>query len=117
MSGTILPHLAITRTGGVDCPLLKSTAANTAAIAASGAAVLTVSQLLPFSYVRHLSSDVLRSLQAIARAPTGAAPVDLSTLDAQGLVDSYQQGRADLDAIRPPCNEYPGYQPQTHYQG
>ena len=57
-------------------------------------------QLLPFSYVRHLSSDVLRALQAIARAPTGAAPVDLTTLDEQGLVDAYQQGRADLDAIR-----------------
>ena len=87
-------------TGGADCPLLKGTAANAAAIAASGMAVLTVSQLLPFSYVRHLSSDVLRSLQAIARAPSGAAPVDLSSLDAQGLVDAYQQGRADLDAIR-----------------
>ena len=26
--------------------------------------------------------------------------MDLSTLDEQGLVDAYQQGRADLDAIR-----------------
>lgn len=82
----------ISGSGGSDCPLLKSIAANTAAIAATGAAVLTISQLLPFSYVRHLSSNVLRSLQAIARAPTGAAPVDLSTLDEQGLVDAYQQG-------------------------
>lgn len=87
-------------TGGSDCPLLKSTAANVAAITASGAAVLTVAQLLPFSYVRHLTSDVLRALQAIARAPTGAAPVDLTSLDEAGLVDAYQQGRADLDAIR-----------------
>jgi hypothetical protein len=86
--------------GGANCPLLTSTAANAAAITAAGAAVLTVSQLLPFNYVRHLSSDVLRALQAIARAPTGAAPVDLTTLDEQGLVDAYQQGRADLDAIR-----------------
>ena len=87
-------------TGGSDCPLLKSTAANVAAITASGAAVLTVAQLLPFSYVRHLTSDVLRALQAIARAPSGAAPVDLTSLDEAGLVDAYQQGRADLDAIR-----------------
>ena len=86
--------------GGAACPLLTSTAANAAAITAAGAAVLTVSQLLPFSYVRHLSSDVLRALQAIARAPSGAAPVDLTALDEQGLVDAYQQGRADMDAIR-----------------
>ena len=81
-------------------PFLTATAANAAAITAAGVAALTVTQLLPRDYLRHLSLDTLRVLQAVAHTPTGAGRVDLSTLDAQGLLAAFQQGQADIDAVR-----------------
>ena len=63
-------------------------------------AVLTIDKLLPREWLRHLSSEVLRTLQAIARAPTGAPTPDITRLDMQGLMSAYQQGQFDIDSIR-----------------
>ena len=86
--------------GGANCPFLTSTATNAAAIVATGVAALTIDSLLPREWVRHLSSEVLRTLQAIARAPTGALAPDITNLDLQGLMAAYQQGQFDIDSIR-----------------
>ena len=86
--------------GGDACPLLTTVTANAAAIVATGVATMSVDRLLPREWVRHLSSEVLRTLQAIARAPTGAAAPNITTLDLQGLMAAYQQGQFDIDSIR-----------------
>ena len=80
--------------GGANCPFLTSTATNAAAIVATGVAALTIDSLLPREWVRHLSSEVLRTLQAIARAPTGALAPDITNLDLQGLMAAYQHAPA-----------------------
>ena len=87
-------------TGGDACPLLTTVTANAAAIVATGVAAMSVDRLLPREWIRHLSSEVLRTLQAIARAPTGAEAPDITSLDLQGLMAAYQQGQFDIDSVR-----------------
>ena len=86
--------------GGGACPLLATTAANIAAITAGATAVMSVVSILPHSYIRHLSGDVLRALQAIARNPAGGTMPDLTAMDQQQILSAYTSGAADVESIR-----------------
>ena len=76
--------------GGAACLFATRTAANTTGLVAGAGAVVTVAALLPLSYIRHLPSQVLRTLTAIARRPANGAPRDLgpmSLTDLQNTLD------------------------------
>ena len=80
-------------TGGANCPLATQTAANLAVLAVAGAAAIDVTSLIPQSYVRHLPTQVLRTLAAIARVPAGGGQPDLGAMNLQELSECLISGR------------------------
>jgi hypothetical protein len=86
-------------TGGAACPLQAGTAANVVALAAAGGTI-AVASLLPLSYVRHLPSQVLRTLAAITRRPADGAPPDLAAMTLVQLQECLDNGRIEVSAYR-----------------
>ena len=82
-------------TGGADCLFATRTAANLAALTVAGGAAINVVSLLPTSYVRHLPTQVLRTLAAIARVPVAAGPPDMGAMTLNELQESLTGGRID----------------------
>jgi hypothetical protein len=87
-------------TGGAGCLFLTRTNANFTALAAAGGAAITVASLLPLSYIRHLPSQVLRTLAAIARRPADGAPPDLGPMALGELQETLDSGRIDIGVLR-----------------
>ena len=87
-------------TGGANCLFLTRTNANFTALAAAGGAAITVVSLLPLSYIRHLPSQVLRTLAAIARRPADGAPPDLGPMALGELQETLDSGRIDIGVLR-----------------
>ena len=85
--------------GGAACPLSTGTAANVVALAAAGGTI-AVASLLPLSYVRHLPSQVLRTLAAITRRPADGAPPDLAAMTLVQLQECLDNGRIEVSAYR-----------------
>ena len=66
--------------GGTDCPLLKTPMANAASLDAGTSALAPdLTQLLPPELLCTFTKSVMETLSAVARAPKGGGPVDLST--------------------------------------
>lgn len=87
-------------TGGANCPLATQTAANLAVLAVAGAAAIDVTALIPPSYVRHLPTQVLRTLAAIARVPAGGGQPDLGAMNLQELSECLTSGRIEITAYK-----------------
>ena len=81
--------------GGAACPFATRTAANLAALTVVGGAAINVVNLLPASYIRHLPTQVLRTLAAIARVPVAAGPPDMGAMTLNELQESLTGGRID----------------------
>ena len=82
--------------GGDACLFATRTAANLAALTAVGGAAINVASLLPAAYVRHLPTQILRTLAAIARVPAGDAPPDVGAMTLNELTEALTGGRIDL---------------------
>ena len=87
-------------TGGANCPLATQTAANLAVLAVAGAVAIDVTALIPPSYVRHLPTQVLRTLAAIARVPAGGGQPDLGAMNLQELSECLISGRIENTAYK-----------------
>ena len=81
--------------GGAACLFATRTAANLAALSVAGGAAINIVSLLPASYVRHLPTQVLRTLAAIARVPAAAGPPDMGAMTLNELQESLTGGRID----------------------
>ena len=86
--------------GGAACLFATRTAENLAALAVAGGAAINVVSLLPASYVRHLPTQVLRTLAAIARVPVADGPPDLGAMTLTELQECLASGRVDLTAYK-----------------
>lgn len=86
-------------TGGADCLFATRTAANLAALTVGGVAI-NVASLLPASYVRHLPSQVLRTLAAIARVGNTDDPPDLGPMTLTELQECLSSGRIETAAYK-----------------
>ena len=86
--------------GGPACLFATRTAANLAALAVAGGAAISVVSLLPASYVRHLPTQVLRTLAAIARVPAADGPPDLGAMTLTELQECLASGRSDVSAYK-----------------
>ena len=84
-------------TGGTSCLFSTRTAENIAVLAVSGAAAVNVVSLIPPAYVRHLPTQVLRTLQAIARVPDDDGPPDLGGMTLAELSECLNSGRIDIN--------------------
>ena len=87
-------------TGGADCLFATRTAANAAALTVAGGAAINVISLLPASYIRHLPTQVLRSLAAIARVPAADGPPDLGAMSLTELQECLASGRIEVSAFK-----------------
>jgi len=89
-------------TGGDDCPFLKSTAANAAvAVATTGAAVFSLTQLLPREYLKVMTRTVLDTLLVVVRRPLPGATPNISGWTVQQLLQGFKDQtvpRADIVA-------------------
>ena len=86
--------------GGAACPFATQTAANLAVLAVAGGAAIDVASLIPSSYVRHLPTQVLRTLAAIARVPAGGGQPDLGAMNLQELSECLTSGRIEITAYK-----------------
>ena len=86
--------------GGAACLFATRTAANLAALTVAGGAAINVVSLLPVSYVRHLPTQVLRTLAAIARVPATDGPPDLGAMTLTELQDCLASGRIEVNAYK-----------------
>ena len=86
--------------GGADCLFATRTAANAAALTVAGGAAINVVSLLPASYIRHLPTQVLRSLAAIARVPAADGPPDLGAMTLTELQECLASGRIKVSAFK-----------------
>ena len=86
--------------GGAACLFATRTAENLAALTVVGGAAINVVSLLPSSYVRHLPTQVLRTLAAIARVPAIDGPPDLGAMNLTELQECLASGRIELTAYR-----------------
>ena len=86
--------------GGAACLFATRTAANTNGLVAGAGAVVTVAALLPLSYIRHLPSQVLRTLTAIARRPANGAPPDLGPMTLTELQNTLDSGQIELSVLK-----------------
>ena len=84
--------------GGAACLFATQTAANLAALTVAGGAAINVVSLLPSSYVRHLPTQVLRTLAAIARVPAADGPPDLGAMTLTELQECLASGRIETSA-------------------
>ena len=82
--------------GGAACLFTTRTAENLAGLAVAGGAAISVASLLPSAYVRHLPTQILRTLQAIARVPDDDGPPDLGAMTLNELSECLNGGRIDL---------------------
>jgi hypothetical protein len=71
-----------------------------AALTVAGGAAINVVSLLPASYVRHLPTQVLRTLAAIARVPAADGPPDLGAMSLTELQECMASGRIEVVAYR-----------------
>ena len=86
--------------GGAACLFATQTAANLAAMTVAGGAAINVVSLLPASYVRHLPTQVLRTLAAIARVPAADGPPDLGAMSLTELQECVASGRIEVNAYK-----------------
>ena len=86
--------------GGADCLFATRTAANAAALTVAGGVAINVVSLLPASYIRHLPTQVLRSLAAIARVPAADGPPDLGAMTLTELQECLASGRIEVSAFK-----------------
>ena len=86
--------------GGAACLFATRTAANLAALTVAGGVAINVVSLLPASYVRHLPTQVLRTLAAIARVPNADGPPDLGAMTLTDLQECLASGRIEVNAYR-----------------
>ena len=86
--------------GGPACLFATQTAANLAALAVAGGAAINVVSLLPASYIRHLPTQVLRTLAAIARVPAADGPPDLGAMTLTELQECLASGRCDVSSYK-----------------
>ena len=87
-------------TGGANCLFATRTAANLASLTVAGGAAINIVSLLPASYTRQLPSQVLRTLTALARIPSGAGPPDLGPMTLSDVVDCHTNGRIDVHTYK-----------------
>lgn len=89
--------------GGADCPFIATPVANAALLtgtAAAGAAtVFTVQSILPRSYLRVLTRQVLDSLLAVIRRPLPGSAIDLSGRSLAQLVHDFKTRAAPRNDI------------------
>ena len=90
--------------GGAACPFATQTAANLAVLAVAGGAAIDVASLIPSSYVRHLPTQVLRTLAAIARVPVAGGPPDLGAMSLAELSECLASGRIETTAYKNELN-------------
>ena len=90
--------------GGAACPFATQTAANLAVLAVAGGAAIDVASLIPSSYVRHLPTQVLRTLAAIARVPVAGGPPDLGAMNLVELSECLASGRIENAAYKNELN-------------
>ena len=86
--------------GGAACLFSTRTAANLAALTVVGGGAINVVSLLPSSYVRHLPTQVLRTLAAIARVPAADGPPDLGAMTLTDLQECLASGRIEINAYK-----------------
>ena len=86
--------------GGAACLFSTRTAANLAALTVAGGAAINVASLVPSSYLRHLPTQVLRTLAAIARVPAAGGPPDLGAMSLTELQECVASGRIDINAYK-----------------